>query len=78
MGKICNGFGGAWSIGFVYGKDPFSLNAPTGLANDTFPCLRNPILTCMDVTDVDAAYVADPWLFMSDGQHGKWSVHHFF
>lgn len=54
---------GSWSIGVVSGPDPFHLQAPTRHSLH-FPCLRNPVLTCAAVTDVNASFVADPFLYL--------------
>jgi hypothetical protein len=43
-----------WSIGIYAGGSPFRLSPPPGL--------RNPVLTRREVTDVDAGFVADPFL----------------
>ena len=54
-----------WSIGIYTGHSPFHLQPP---ANNL-----NPMLTCADVTDVSAEFVADPFMV----QHaGRW--HMFF
>lgn len=46
---------GPWTIGIYAGTQPFSL----GPAVNT----RNPIISAQDVSDVDAQYVADPFLY---------------
>ena len=71
-GKDCGDNEGSWAIGLVYGKDPFKLFAPSLGHNDSFPCTRNPIFDCNFVTDVDAAFVADPFMFMPNGTYGNW------
>jgi hypothetical protein len=43
-----------WSIGIYTGSSPFRLSAPPGL--------RNPVLTHHDVSDLRAAFVADPFM----------------
>jgi hypothetical protein len=48
-----------WSIGIYAGKSPFELLPPDDL--------QNPVLTCADVTDVPASFVADPFMVRSDG-----------
>jgi hypothetical protein len=48
-------FDGPWSIGIYTGIQPFQLSSP--------PDVKNPVLTANDVTDVDAQYVADPFLY---------------
>jgi len=75
LGKKCGDNEGEWSIGFVYGKDPFSFTAPGAPSiyrNDSFPCIRNPVIDCNFVTDVDASFVADPFMFMPEGIYGNW------
>ena len=52
-----------WSIGIYHG--------PTPLALGPDPRVRNPVLTAHDVDDVDAAFVADPFM-LRDG--GRWSM----
>jgi hypothetical protein len=54
-----------WSIGVYRGGSPLRLGPPAGA--------RNPVLTRDDVSDVPAAFVADPFLIRVDG---KW--HMFF
>lgn len=64
---------GGWSIGFVFGSDPFNLHASNiqRNLNDTFPCVKNPILSCESVNDVSAAFVADPFLYFQDSDPNK-------
>ena len=47
-----------WSIGIYVGDSPYSFQPPNGLAN--------PVLTANDVTDVRAAFVADPFIIHED------------
>ncbi len=47
-----------WAIGVFTGASPFCLTAPAGV--------RNPILSHQDVTDVDARFVADPFMVRAD------------
>lgn len=49
-----------WSIGVLAGPALDALAAPAGV--------RNPILTRRNVTDVDAAYVADPFVVRDGGE----------
>ena len=35
-------------------------------------CPRNPIMGCSDVTDINASFVADPFLFFPNGTEGPW------
>lgn len=54
-----------WSIGIYTGHSPFHLQPPVDKTN--------PVLTCADVTDIPAEFVADPFMV----QHvGRW--HMFF
>lgn len=50
-----------WSIGIYQGSDISNLRPS--------PNVRNPVLTAMDVTDVAAKFVADPFMIEHDG---KW------
>lgn len=52
-----------WSIGIYTGHSPFHLQ----------PNNPNPVLTCADVTDVPAEFIADPFMVQHDG---RW--HMFF
>lgn len=54
-----------WSIGIYEGDSPYNLSSPAGIVN--------PVLTCEDVTDVEAVFVADPFMIQ---QGGIW--HMFF
>ncbi len=56
---------GLWSIGIYEGRSPFHLIP----SND----IVNPVLTGKDVTDVNAAFVADPFMI-----HDKESYYMFF
>lgn len=49
----------AWSIGILAGKNPFSLCEIKGLTN--------PVLSAKDVTDIQATFVADPFLIFECG-----------
>ncbi len=44
----------SWSIGIYVGESPFDLASPK--------CVTNPVLTGENVTDVPAAYTADPFM----------------
>ncbi len=52
---------GPWSIGIYTGATPFSLADPEAVSN--------PILTAGDITDIDAVFVADPFMITRDGTH---------
>ena len=52
-----------YSIGILGGTSPFDLKEVPGV--------RNPVLTHKDVTDVSAAFVADPFMVQADG---KWAM----
>ena len=54
-----------WSIGIYAGRSPFDVQAPQGV--------RNPVLTREAVSDVPAAFVADPFMIEANG-----SWHMFF
>jgi hypothetical protein len=56
---------GVWSIGMVTGPSLFNLTTPTGQVGGKL-CLKNPIISCFDVDDIPAAFVADPFLFVED------------
>ena len=51
----------AWSIGVYQGKSPFELQS-VDHAN-------NPVLTRYDITDVNASFVADPFIILENGQY---------
>lgn len=48
-----------WSIGIYAGESPFDLEPLAGVPN--------PILTCQDISDVPAKFVADPFMIQADG-----------
>ncbi len=48
-----------WAIGVYGGPDPFQLSDPEGL--------ENPVLAARDVSDIHAAFVADPFMIQVDG-----------
>ena len=64
------------------GKDWGSLRVPTdrislsvsagGGQGGEVSCPRNPILGCSDVTDINASFIADPFLFFPNGTEGPW------
>ena len=45
---------GPWSIGIYKGSNPFNLTDPEDISN--------PVLTGKSVTDIDAVFVADPFM----------------
>lgn len=49
---------GPWSIGIYEGSSPFELQDPGNISN--------PVLTGKDVTDIDAKFVADPFMAIKD------------
>jgi hypothetical protein len=57
---------GVWSIGMVTGPSILNLTTPIGQIGLKKTCLKNPIISCFDVTDIAAAFVADPFLFVED------------
>lgn len=52
---------GPWSIGIYEGPTPFDLADPEGISN--------PVLTGKDVVDVNANFVADPFMVFKDGKY---------
>ena len=54
-----------WSIGMYVGKDPLALTPAPGI--------QNPVLTFKDVTDIQARFVADPFMY-----YDKHRWHMFF
>ena len=48
-----------WSIGIMTGDSPLGLETPRQV--------NNPVLTCDDITDVHAGFVADPFMLCKDG-----------
>ena len=48
-----------WSIGIYAGQSPFDVQSPPGV--------RNPVLTRESVSDVPAAFVADPFMIEANG-----------
>ncbi|MEO8324214.1 MAG: hypothetical protein ABI618_00075, partial [Nitrospirota bacterium] len=51
---------GPWSIGVYTGSTPFELTDPEDISN--------PVLTAKDVKDIDAKFVADPFMAIKDGR----------
>lgn len=51
---------GTWSIGIYKGTTPFNLTDPKEISN--------PVLTARDVTDMDAVFVADPFIVFDKGK----------
>lgn len=52
---------GKWSIGIYFGNTPFDLYDPVEI--------KNPVLSYKDVVDINASYVADPFLIINDGNY---------
>jgi hypothetical protein len=52
---------GPWTIGIYAGTDPLDLGPAEGVIN--------PVLTEQDVTDIEAVFVADPFLLKEDDQY---------
>jgi len=50
-----------WSIGIYRGSNPFNLSAPGNI--------ENPVLSARDVSDVDAAFIADPFMVKDQGTY---------
>ena len=66
--------GDQWSIGLLFGGSALGAFSPCLHLNNSH-CIRNPVLTCSDVTDVNASFVADPFLHI-EGWSKPW--HLFF
>lgn len=49
-----------WSIGIYEGATPFNLTSPKEIIN--------PVLTAKDVTDINARFVADPFIVVNNGK----------
>ena len=52
---------GPWSIGIYEGTSPFDLADPEDISN--------PVLTGKDVDDIDATFVADPFILLKDEEY---------
>ena len=52
---------GLWSIGVYEGATPFNLSAPENIFN--------PVLTAKDVDDIDASFVADPFMLLKNRKY---------
>lgn len=71
---------GTWAVGIMEGADWGSMRVPTDNvtlttadgAQQVMSCPRNPILGCSDVTDINASFIADPFLFFPNGTEGPW------
>jgi len=50
-----------WSIGIYEGSTPFNLAGPENITN--------PVLTIKDVVDIDAAFIADPFMAFNNGNY---------
>ncbi len=50
-----------WSIGIYEGSTPFDLADPENVSN--------PVLTGKDVVDIDAVFVADPFMMFKNGKY---------
>ena len=50
-----------WSIGIYKGPTPFDLSVPKDLTN--------PVITVNDITDIEASYVADPFMIIKDSKY---------
>lgn len=50
-----------WSIGILEGPTPFKLTAPKNISN--------PVISAKNVDDVEASYVADPFMIIDDGKY---------
>ena len=52
---------GYWSIGIYEGSSPFDLSDPDNISN--------PVLTNKDVIDIDASFIADPFMVFKNGKY---------
>lgn len=52
---------GAWSIGIYEGSSPFNLSDPEHISN--------PVLTAKDIVDIDARFIADPFMVFKNGEY---------
>ncbi len=52
---------GPWAIGIYEGTTPFNLSDPKDISN--------PVLTPKDIDDVDATFVADPFMLFKNGKY---------
>ncbi len=52
---------GTWSIGIYTGSTPFNLTDPEDISN--------PVLTAKDVTDMEAYFVADPFMIIKNDKY---------
>ena len=63
-------------MGILEGPHWSNMTAPTDLLSlpdgQQVSCPRNPIMACSDVTDVNASFAADPFLFFPNGTDGAW------
>lgn len=50
-----------WSIGIYEGENPFELLAAENA--------NNPVISAKDATDIDASYVADPFMIIKDNEY---------
>lgn len=50
-----------WTIGIYKGTNPFNLSEPVDI--------DNPVISAGDVIDIDAAFIADPFMVKSKGQN---------
>lgn len=56
-----SGFYDLWSIGIFEGSSPFDLTDPENISN--------PVIQASDVDDIDASYVADPFMMIENGKY---------
>ena len=55
------GFTNPWTVGIYTGSTPFDLNDPQNVSN--------PVLTREDITDVDALFIADPFMIVENKEY---------
>ena len=58
---LIQGTYGPWSIGIYEGHTPFNIADPEEISN--------PVLTAKDVDDIDARFVADPFMLFKNGKY---------
>jgi hypothetical protein len=62
--SACYGRNSRWSIGLLYGHSPMGpFSTCLGLNHSS--CVQNPVITCNDIADVNASFVADPFLHIA-------------
>jgi hypothetical protein len=68
---------GAWALGMVTGPNPFQMKplmSKITIGGSEQSCYENPVLTCADASEVNATFMADPFMFFPNGTDGAWYV----